>query len=60
MGCEQAARADSKEWKKKEIEADKEARRDPNWKAKASNSSTKGGKAVTGFKDIGCDLDAGG
>jgi hypothetical protein len=45
----QLERADSKEMKLKQMEADKEARKDPNWKAKVANSANKSGMSWHGL-----------
>ena len=45
----QLQRADSKEMKLKQMEADKEARKDPNWKAKVANSANKSGMSWHGL-----------
>jgi len=39
---------------------DKERRKDPNWKPAVAAGANKGGKSVTGFADVGVDLNAGG
>jgi len=50
----------SKEEKLKAIAHDKDQRKDPNWKPAVAAGANKGGRAVTGFSDVGVDLNAGG
>jgi hypothetical protein len=53
-------RQHSRERKVRELEEDKERRRDPTWRPQVAAGANKGGRSVTGFADVGVDLNAGG
>lgn len=58
--AERRLKDDAKRQRLAMIAGDKEARKDPNWKPAVAAGANKAGKAVTGFGDVGVDLNGGG
>jgi len=58
--AERRLKDDAKRQRLAMIADDKEARKDPNWKPAVAAGANKAGKAVTGFGDVGVDLNGGG